>query len=173
MISWYAVNDIPREEKPSARGLAQHQRIKSAAVTGPALLMPVFTWWDLMSDWEAFEGKMPLVLIFLRLCLSFLRAPQGPPLPAPFWIYRTEFSNLSRSCDGANKLWRGVHRLRVEGLLFLFLEGRGVYLSASSFWVPHFHSAPPPSVLGGSLLWMSLWFRRRPDLWRQTRLELV
>lgn len=62
MIPQWAVNDISRQEKPYARGLVQHQSIKLAPVRESALLMPLFTWWDLLSGCNTFER---------RICLSF------------------------------------------------------------------------------------------------------
>lgn len=160
MILQWAVNDISREEKPYARDLVQHQRIKSAPVREPALLMPLFTWWDLLSACKAFEGRRcfclsfphyiyPSPLFFLFLCAS--RSHHASP--APFWIYITEFSNLSRSCDWTNNLvQRPLHQLSAD----ISFSWWG-YQSVSSFLVCCFHSSPSPlSLLCGSLLWMSI-----------------
>lgn len=127
MILQWAVNVISREEKQYARGLIEHRRIKSAAVWDFALLMRLFTRWDLLSAHKALEGRRCFCLSFsLSIdlsCLFFLflcASRSHHASSAPLWIYITEFSNLSRSCDWTNNLLR---RLLWEGIFFFFSVG--------------------------------------------------
>lgn len=162
MIPQWAVNDISREEKPYARGLVQHQWIKSAPVREPALLMPLFTWWDRLSAFKAFERRRCFCLSFSHYIYIYISLTSIFPLSVCLKVL-TRFPRTF--LDLYNRVFKLVKRQWLDNLVRrplcqlsaeISLSWLG-YHSVSSFLVCCFHSSPSPqSLLCGSLLWMSI-----------------